>query len=349
MKKPLISATDIGAIVKEFLGKKFDTYDPIEVIITRKFFLKPEEKKYFDSVKSVALNNVFEKGKKFETDIIRLLSEKYTQHTASYQIIDYNNYYENNELGKRQRLLIDHILSACCVPDLLVIKDDTQFEILEIKSSDYNTEMIENYKYQVALQGLLLAKDLGKLPSDFTYRIVLQKTIGDKTEAKGFKVGGNKLWGRFSDVEPYQKEIITSLERLWECFENGELEKYRLSFEDMIRPFVDSENSKNERETIELEDPELVTLALGYLEEKEKEKSSKYYADTIKCRLSKMTKKNTIFKLKTDDGTEFKISYSCSKPIYWTEELKSEAMKTAKAIELGMLKKDIVERLSIKI
>lgn len=358
MQRPLISASDIPAIVKEFLGKSFKTYETIENVITRKFFLSSEEKQAYDFAKSFALDFIFSKGKDFEAKTVNLLTGSYKSKYKEVEVVDFNEFYPEKEDGKRQKLLICNRLGICCVPDILVITDKQNYNIIEIKSSDYNTEMIEAYKYQVAMQGILLAVEYGLTVKDFAYRLILQETkekeIEGKftleTEAKTFKVaGGLKIWGSFEDVESYQKEILVALSRLWEAFENGSLEKYRLSFEEMMKPFVKSEEKKAKKEVIELEDEELTRLASEYLEEKEREKSSKYISDAIKKKLSMLTAGSATVKVKSDDGTIFNVSYSVSDPIYWTEEMKQEAIKKARAIEIGMIKTDFVERLSIKI
>ncbi len=359
MRKPLISASEIPAIVKEFLGKNYiKTYEPIENVISRKFFLSYEERQSYDVAKNTEFNWIFSKGKDFEEQTVNLLSESFKDKYEEVEIIDFNNFFPNNEKGKRQKLLVCNDLSICCVPDILVITNKTNYNIIEIKSSDYNTEMVEAYKYQIAMQGLLLAKEYGKNPADFTYRLILQETKEEeiegeaisKTEAKTLKIaGGSKIWGAFEDVEPYQKEILVALNRLWKAFEKGHLEKYRISFEDIMKPFNKKDGSKVKKEVIELEDPELLNLANDYLEEKENEKSSKYILDTIKKKLSTLTASSVIVKLKSSDGTIFNVSYSVSEPIYWTEEMKQEAIKKARAIEVGTLKTDRIERLSIKI
>lgn len=368
-----ISATKISCIVSSFLSKQIKSqYKPKEVIST-KMFLTEEEQAELNRLKQDSFSFIFRHGEAFEKETVNILINEYQGKYGAENLI-ITNY---NDREEKKKILRCRKIGLSCIPDLLIeFKEGFTFNgktlkpvIIEIKSSNYNTDLIESYKYQVASQGYLIAKEKKLNPCDFDYRIILQKSSFESDGLEKIRhselhfltiEATGKEWGDFEDVKPYLDDIKLALQRLWALYYTDEVkfEKlFKASFEE-LRALLPVSDRSIERFYL-ISGEEKVKEGLKFIDLTEEEK--KVFADYIKF---SETSKNIDFVLKAikekmdnffiakklndvlithnlelyiEDEEEqlYKINCRFSKPVLHTAESKQKKIEEAQSIEVG--------------
>jgi hypothetical protein len=142
-----ISGGDIACVVGHYsyrpIGKKNDNFLTFKQTVSRKFNISREEKKEFDALNSRGKEVIFEKGRQTEFYYTENLRQ---EHGHEYEIINFND---------TKEIFVCEKLKLCAVPDILMIgKNDCK--LIEVKSGSPETEKIDRYLYQLALQKYLV-------------------------------------------------------------------------------------------------------------------------------------------------------------------------------------------------
>lgn len=146
------SSTRIGAIIKHYSQKDFYVDQSCNILLNMLNWSSEDKKKWraFDSERN---SFVYNQGRDFE-DLVPVFFKK---NFPDYLVKNWNN--ENKGLFLKS--YNSKSFNIYCRPDYFLYKmsesdNVTEGIIIEVKSSSSKTKRLENYKYQLALQDLLI-------------------------------------------------------------------------------------------------------------------------------------------------------------------------------------------------
>ena len=146
------SATRLGSIVA-YYGKKDFFVDQSCTLLLNMLSWSKEDKKLWSDFDQERNKFIYNQGNAFESIVPDFFKKKF----PSYSIKNWNT----DELGLYLGEYNNKSYNIYCRPDFLLYQVDsngniTEGIIVEVKSSSCATKRIESYKYQLAVQGLLL-------------------------------------------------------------------------------------------------------------------------------------------------------------------------------------------------
>ena len=369
-KEFYISATQVGAMINTFLCKNIAVNRTLAEILTEKDFLTETQAEQYKELVREKHQFIFSHGMNFEADAVeeirRIYHEKYLA-----EKITITNYNDIKDKDGKPVVLRCKKIKLSCVPDLLVEVEGQRPVIIEIKSSNYNTELIESYKYQLAAHVYLIAKEKKMKPSDFDCRLLLQKPSHEydgSSIQKHYDICfleneiTGEAWGSPEDVKSYIDDIITALNRLW-AFRKTRPEEYKerfeISFEDLIKPFLKEVQpvlqavAKIEGTTLDAEiSKDIIVIDFDketYLEmlEVARTQDAGRKEKKVKEKLKQKLTQNIDVYITAGEGETYKVSYRKGEVALWTAEDKAEAIKKAEAIEIGSKRRSGAETIKI--
>ena len=303
----LIPGSEIGTIVKYYLNKDFYTFNDFKTVITRRFILTSKERKLFDEANNKGKEFLFNRGNKFEANVIQDLINK---HSENFEIINFNDFKENDI----NKIFVNEELGICAVPDVLLIGKEKNI-LCEIKSSECGGKSTENYKYQLVAESLLveefyeietISRLLFEKPNKETEETIITLSKEEKT------IKAN--------------EIIRAIKLLKEDLKDNKLKFF--TFDEMMEKF-------KEPETIEIIDEKILQIVREIEANKIQYQAYKENEDKLKelCK-TKFGNKTINLLLTENNGMKYSIKHSVSRETYYTAELKAEAvLKAEKALE----------------
>lgn len=323
----LISGSEIGSIVKYYLKKDFYTFNDFKTVITRKFSLTTEQRKAFDEENSKGKEFLFNRGNQFEAIVTQELVAKYNN---DYEIINFNDLKD----GDVNKILVSDEIGVCAIPDIL-LKSDERNVLCEIKSSECGGKSTQNYKYQLALESLLVegfyqTETISRLFFEFPHKQTGETSI---------------------TLSPAEKELLTedikkAMQLLRADIANNALQFY--TFEEMMSRF-------DKAETIESKDEEFLKIAREIEENKIQFQAYKASEEKLKelCR-QRFGNRAVNLILTEESGMQFSVKHTVSKETYHTQDSKQEAiikakkaLEEAEAIVIGSIK--ATPRFSVKV
>ena len=193
-----ITGTEIASVVKHYKKHDFQTFFDINYIFSRKKW-SSEDREKINSLFQENNKFLFNKGKEFEKRIKIKLSDSFQDKVLSY--------------CDSQDTIADEALHISATPDFIV-EEGTTKKLIETKIGSSSTNNLMQYKYQIAMQALLIPNfDISKEGHD-AYIFFKTDYEKDETNYKAFKLDTE-------EILTMQAEILECSKLFWQDFENN--------------------------------------------------------------------------------------------------------------------------------
>lgn len=201
------SASKLGAIMKKFKGGSFYIDTDCDVLLSMESWTKAEKQRWklFDEEKN---RFIYNQGFDFEEDVQKIIANKFKDYT----IKNWNK----DELGLFLKSYRGVNYNIYCRPDYTLIhKDKNKIINIEVKSGSKTTKRLLNYKYQLALQSLLLNCMVPDIP--ILNYILFNDGLVQVTQ---------------KELQPLQVDILVYVPCYWKALQKGEFKK--ITVEELI-------------------------------------------------------------------------------------------------------------------
>lgn len=196
-----LTATEMGTIVKYYKNYDFFTDKEINLIHSIKKW-KKEEYTQYNELLSEYNKKIFEIGKDFETEIHAYLHDLY-----------FNAEIEDFSIAKMS--FLNNNLKISATPDFLITKNELKI-LIETKAGNSNTKRIDQYKYQLATQALVLELNLENLIAFIIFKTDLN-AVKNVADFKPFCLQSD-------EIVKLQHEIIECSKKFWLDNKNNNFE-----------------------------------------------------------------------------------------------------------------------------